>query len=148
MSKTVLLVDDSAETRAMYAVRLRSEGYTVLEAGDGENGVRIAGEERPDLIFMNMAIPELDGWTAIALLKQNDATAGIPVIALTGFDETAARARAEQVGSDGFIGKPCEPSVLLAEVRRRLEGREDADGQVGKVDRPGVAAGPPDAQEE
>ena len=118
--KTVLLVDDSAETRGMYAVRLRSEGYEVLEAPDGEEGVRVASEHRPDLIFMNMALPELDGWSAIALLKQNDRTAGIPIVALTGFDEQAARIRAEEVGSDGFIEKPCEPSRLLEEVNRRL----------------------------
>lgn len=126
MTKTVLLVDDSAETRNMYAVRLRGEGYDVLEAADGEAGIRVASENRPDLIFMNMALPELDGWTAIALLKQNDRTAGIPIVALTGFDEQAARARAEEVGSDGFIGKPCEPSRLLEEVQRRLAPAEPA----------------------
>ena len=124
--KTVLLVDDSAETRGMYAVRLRSEGYEVLEAPDGEEGIRVASEHRPDLIFMNMALPELDGWSAIALLKQNDRTAGIPVVALTGFDEQAARVRAEEVGSDGFIEKPCEPSRLLEEVQRRLAPAEPA----------------------
>lgn len=124
MTKTVLLVDDSAETRNMYAIRLRDEGYDVLEAPDGEAGIRVASESRPDLIFMNMALPELDGWTAIALLKQNDRTAGIPIVALTGFDEQAARARAEEVGSDGFIGKPCEPSRLLEEVQRRLAPAE------------------------
>ena len=126
MRKTVLLVDDSAETRQMYAIRLRDEGYDVLEAPDGEAGIRVASENRPDLIFMNMALPELDGWSAIALLKQNDRTAGIPIVALTGFDEQAARARAEEVGSDGFIGKPCEPSRLLEEVQRRLAPAEPA----------------------
>lgn len=127
MTKTVLLVDDSAETRHMYAVRLRDEGYHVLEAADGETGIEMAGERRPDLIFMNMALPEIDGWTAIALLKENDRTAGIPIIALTGFDATAARLRAEQVGSDGFIGKPCEPSRLLEEVQRWLDPTPPSD---------------------
>lgn len=121
MTKTVLLVDDSAETRQMYALRLRDEGYEVLEAPDGEEGIRIASEELPALIFMNMALPEMDGWTAISVLKQDRRTARIPVVALTGFDASAARARAEQVGSDGFIAKPCEPSRLLDEVRRWLE---------------------------
>lgn len=127
MTKTVLLVDDSAETRQMYAVLLRDEGYVVLEAGDGEAGIELASERRPDLIFMNMALPEIDGWTAIALLKQDERTAAIPVVALTGFDATAARLRAEQVGSDGFIGKPCEPSRLLEEVHRWLDPPPPAD---------------------
>lgn len=121
MTRTVLLVDDSEETRRMYAVRLRDEGYEVLEAADGVAGIEMASARRPDLIFMNMALPELDGWTAIAVLKQDDRTASIPMIALTGFDASAARHRAEEVGSDGFIGKPCEPSRLVEEVRRWLD---------------------------
>lgn len=135
MTKTVLLVDDSAETRQMYAIRLRDEGYAVLEAADGEAGIEMASEERPDLIFMNMALPEIDGWTAIALLKQDDRTSEIPVIALTGFDASAARVRAEQVGSDGFLGKPCEPSRLLEEVQRWLDPQSPVD-----PDEPGQAA--------
>lgn len=120
MAKTVLLVDDSEETRDMYAVRLRSEGYRVLEAADGARAIEVATEDRPDLIFMNLSIPEVDGWTAIAELKEDARTRGIPVVALSGFDETSARDRAEDAGSDGFLGKPCEPSRLLEEVRRRL----------------------------
>ena len=125
MTKMVLLVEDSAETRRMYALRLRGEGYEVLEAPDGESGIRIASERLPHLIFMNLALPEMDGWTAISLLKGDRRTAGIPIVALTGFDATAARLRAEQVGSDGFLGKPCEPSRLLEEVRRWLDGGGD-----------------------
>lgn len=105
----------------MYAVRLREEGYEILEASDAEHGISIATRHRPGLIFMNLALPEMDGWTAISVLKQDVRTAEIPVVALTGFDATAARLRAEQVGSDGFIAKPCEPSRLLQEVRRWLD---------------------------
>lgn len=119
-TKTILLVEDSEQTRDMYALRLREEGYGVIEAADGQKGVEVATEQRPDLIFMNMALPEIDGWTAIAMLREDDRTATIPIIALTGFDEEAARLRAEQAGSSGFIGKPCEPSRLAEEVRRWL----------------------------
>ncbi|HUG41088.1 MAG TPA: hypothetical protein VMM12_11415 [Longimicrobiales bacterium] len=67
------------------------------------------------------------GWSAIALLKQNDRTAGIPIVAPTGFDQEAAKLRAEEVGSDGFIEKPCEPSRLLREVQRRLDPPQPDD---------------------
>lgn len=120
MTKTVLLVDDSQETRGMYALRLRAEGYRVLEAEDGADGIDMALEHQPDLIFMNLSIPKVDGWTAIARLKGEALTRDIPVIALSGFDEEAARDRAEASGSDGFLGKPCEPSRVLAEVQKRL----------------------------
>lgn len=120
MARTVLLVDDSQETREMYAVRLREEGYQVLEAEDGARGIDLAVEHRPDIIFMNLAIPEVDGWTAIARLKEDPRTRAIPVVALSGFDEASARIRAEACGSDAFLGKPCEPSRVLEEVRRHL----------------------------
>jgi CheY-like chemotaxis protein len=120
VTKTALLVDDSDETRAMYALRLRAEGYQVLEAADGAHGIELATARRPDLIFMNLSIPKIDGWSAIARLKREQDTREIPVVALSGFDEDTARARAEESGSDGFLGKPCAPSRLLEEVRIRL----------------------------
>lgn len=104
----------------MYALRLREEGYGVIEASDGRMGVEMAIEQAPDLIFMNMALPEIDGWTAIELLRQDERTATVPIVVLTGFDEESARERAEEVGCDGFIEKPCEPSRLAEEVRRRV----------------------------
>lgn len=120
MTKTVLLVDDSGDTREMYALRLRQEGYGVIEASDGRMGVEVATEQLPDMIFMNMALPELDGWTAIELLREDRRTATVPIIVLTGFDEESARGRAEEAGCDGFMEKPCEPSRLAEEVRRWL----------------------------
>lgn len=120
MMKTVLFVDDSQDTREMYAVRLRGEGYRVIEAGDGRTGVDVAIAERPDLIFMNLALPEVDGLTAIALLREDPRTATIPIIALTGFDEESARDQAEEAGCSGFIEKPLEPSRLAEEVRQWL----------------------------
>lgn len=104
----------------MYALRLREEGYEVIEAADGREGVEAATQQRPDLVFMNMALPVLDGWTAIALLREDDRTATIPIIALTGFDEESARDRAEQAGCSAFLEKPCKPSRLAEEVRQWL----------------------------
>jgi two-component system, cell cycle response regulator DivK len=123
VAQTILLVDDSEATRGMYTVRLRQEGYDVLEAGDGALGIAMATTHRPDLIFMNLSIPTVDGWTAIERLKEDPRTRHIPVVALSGFDEDPARARAEESGSDAFLAKPCEPSRLLEEARRYLDPR-------------------------
>lgn len=117
-SKTVLLIEDSFDTRAIYATMLRHYGYRVLEAGDGSQGIQVARDERPDLILMNISLPLIDGWTATAVLKADPLTAAIPVIALTAFIRPTDKARARAAGCDGYLDKPVEPTRVLDEVRR------------------------------
>src|SRR4029079_581882 len=81
--KTVLLVEDNEDNRIIYATALRYAGYAVLEAITGTEGVRLAREELPDLILMDISVPELDGWEATALLKADPATAHITILAVT-----------------------------------------------------------------
>src|ERR1043166_4753960 len=81
--KTVLLVEDNEDNRIIYATALRYAGYSVLEAITGTEGVRQARSEIPDLILMDISVPELDGWEATTLLKADPKTSGIPIIAVT-----------------------------------------------------------------
>lgn len=120
MSRTILLVEDHEDNRIVYRTILEHFGYTVLLAGDGAEGVRLAREARPDLVLMDVSIPVMDGWEATSVLKADPATAAIPVIALTAHALAADRARAEEVGCDGYLAKPVEPRVVLEEVRRFL----------------------------
>ena len=120
MSRTILLVEDHEDNRIVYRTILEHYGYTVLLAGDGAEGVRLAREARPDLVLMDVSIPVMDGWEATSVLKADPATAAIPVIALTAHALAADRARAEEVGCDGYLAKPVEPRVVLEEVRRFL----------------------------
>lgn len=126
-SKTVLLVEDNEDNRTVYRTILEHFGYGVIEARNGEDGVRMAREEHPDLILMDISIPLVDGWEATRMLKGDDGTADIPVIALTAHALAADRAKAAEVGCDGYLAKPCEPRKVVAEVEKFIgAGREVA----------------------
>lgn len=126
--KTVLLVEDNADIRNIYATALASEGYTVVEATNGEEGIRLARSISPRLILMNIALPLVDGWKATAVLKQDPRTREIPVVAVTAFTRSRDRLRARSLGCASYLPKPCEPSRLLEEVRRLIgSGDEDRD---------------------
>lgn len=118
--KTVLLVEDNEDNRVVYATILQHHGYRVCEATNGQDAVRLAHEAHPDAILMDISIPIMDGWQATELLKQDPATAHIPIIALTAHALSADRDRARAVGCDGYLAKPCEPRRVLAEVARLI----------------------------
>jgi two-component system, cell cycle response regulator DivK len=120
VSRTILLVEDHEDNRIVYRTMLEHFGYRVILAGDGGEGVRLAREERPDLILMDVSIPVMDGWEATRTLKADAGTARIPVIALTAHALAADRERAHEVGCDGYLAKPVEPRRVLEEVRRFL----------------------------
>ncbi len=116
--KTVLIVEDNEDNRIVYATILQHRGYRVLEARNGEDGVRIARESRPDLILMDISVPIINGWKATEILKGDPDTDHIPVIALTAHALAEDRETAKSVGCDGYLAKPCEPRTVMAEVER------------------------------
>lgn len=116
----VLLVEDNSDNRGIYRTILEHGGFGVLEAEDGQTGVDMAREHRPDLILMDVSIPVMDGWEATRILKEDPDTASIQIIALTAHAMHSDRLRAAEVGCDGYIAKPVLPRVVLSEVRQRL----------------------------
>jgi len=124
-SKTVLLVEDNEDNRTVYRTILEHFGYQVIEAQNGEAGVSMARERRPDLVLMDISIPLIDGWEATRMLKSDPQTSHIPIIALTAHALATDRAKANEVGCDGYLAKPCEPRRVVAEVERFIgAGRE------------------------
>jgi CheY-like chemotaxis protein len=117
---TILLVEDVADTREMYAEYLRHCGFSVTTATNGAEALDAARANPPDLILMDASMPGLDGWTATKLLKSDPATRDVPILILTAHVFAEHRARAEEVGADGFIGKPCMPDELAREVSAAL----------------------------
>ena len=117
---TVLLVEDNDDNLRIYSTILTYAGYHVLEATDGESGLATARSGQPDLILMDVSIPKIDGWEVTRILKADPATSSIPVVALTAHALASDRERAVQIGFDGYIPKPAEPRLVLAEVERRL----------------------------
>ena len=119
-SKRILLVEDHEDNRNIYRTILEHYGYQVVIAMDGQSGIRLAREEQPDLILMDLSIPVVDGWEATRQLKGDAATRAIPVIALSAHALEEDRLRARQAGCDGYLAKPVEPKKVLAEVARFL----------------------------
>ena len=119
-TKRILLVEDHEDNRNIYRTILEHYGYQVVIAMDGQSGLRLAREEQPDLILMDLSIPVVDGWEATRLLKQDSVTRVIPVIALSAHALEEDRARAREAGCDGYLAKPVEPRRVLAEVARFL----------------------------
>ncbi|MBI4410487.1 MAG: response regulator [Gemmatimonadetes bacterium] len=124
--KTVLLIEDNEDNRLIYATILQHNGYRVLEAANGEDGIRLACEQTPDVVLMDISIPRIDGWRATELLKQDPRTAHIPVIALTAHALVTDREKAKAVGCDSYLAKPVEPRRVMEEVRRFVGTSEPA----------------------
>lgn len=120
MSHLILLVEDNEDNQTVYRTILEHFGYQVIEAMDGETGVRLARERRPDLILMDVSIPLIDGWEATRILKGDEETRQIPIIALTAHALASDRARAQEVGCDGYLAKPVEPRRVVEEVAKML----------------------------
>lgn len=117
---TVLLVEDAADTREMYADYLRHCGFAVTTATNGTEALDAARVQVPDLILMDAAMPGLDGWRATELLKSDPRTRDVPILMLTAHVFPEHRAKAEEVGAQGFIAKPCMPDELAREVAAAL----------------------------
>lgn len=113
----VLLVEDNEMNRDMLFRRLTRNGYDVVIAVNGQEGVEMAARERPDLILMDMSLPVLDGWEATRKLKADPATASIPVIALTAHAMESDREKALAAGCDDFDTKPIELPRLLEKMK-------------------------------
>ncbi|HEY5903247.1 MAG TPA: response regulator, partial [Anaerolineales bacterium] len=117
-------VEDNEMNRDMLSRRLQRKGYEVLIALDGEEGVKVAVAERPDLILMDMSLPVVDGWEATRRIKGLPQTASIPVIALTAHVMTGDRDKALEAGCDDYDSKPVEFERLLGKMQALLRGRE------------------------
>lgn len=113
----VLLVEDNEMNRDMLSRRLVRNGYDVVIAVNGQEGVDMASSERPDLILMDMSLPVLDGWEATRRIKADPATASIPVVALTAHAMDSDREKALAAGCDDFDTKPIELPRLLEKMK-------------------------------
>jgi len=120
----ILIVEDNAENRDALARRLERRGFEVVLAVDGKAGLAAASSERPDLILMDMNMPELDGWEATRQIKADPELAAVPVIALTAHAMSGDRERALEAGCADYHTKPIEFPNLLAQIETILQARD------------------------
>jgi two-component system cell cycle response regulator DivK len=123
----VLVVEDCAEVRHIWQRVLASAGYEVVEAADALDGISKAQTVEPDVVLMDVWMPGLNGIAAVARLRDHDATANLPVIAVSGDLLVADRARA--AGFDAFLLKPVRPAQLLDAIAQLLESRRSVRRQ-------------------
>jgi CheY-like chemotaxis protein len=112
----ILLVEDNEMNRDMLSRRLKRLGHEVVIAVDGQQGVDMAGSESPDIILMDMSLPVIDGWDATRRVKANEATRGIPVIALTAHAMAGDREKAIEAGCEDYDTKPVEITRLVGKI--------------------------------
>jgi two-component system cell cycle response regulator DivK len=120
VGRSILLVEDNEMNRDMLSRRLSRKGFDVLQAADGAQGVAMALSELPDLILMDLSLPEIDGWEATRRVKAAPETAHIPIIALTAHALYGDRERALQAGCDDYHTKPVDMSKLIAKIESLL----------------------------
>jgi two-component system cell cycle response regulator DivK len=120
VSHRILVIEDHEENRRIMRDLLTHAGYEMLEAVTGEEGVAMAGTERPDLILMDIQLPGLDGYEATRRIKADPALRGIPIIAVTSYALSGDDVKARVAGCDAYVTKPFSPRALLAKIREYL----------------------------
>lgn len=116
VGRTVLLVEDSDAIRDAFTILLEDAGYTVLGAGTGEDALRLAADRRPDIVLLDMGLPDMTGLDVVRRIKADADTAGIAVVAVTGRDEEADRKACLAAGCAAYIVKPVNTKALVRDL--------------------------------
>ncbi|MEM1382721.1 MAG: response regulator [Pseudomonadota bacterium] len=127
MSGKILLVDDTASNRLLMATSLKAEGYHVVEAADGLAAVGLAQSEQPDVILLDVLMPEIDGFETCRMLKQDPRSFHIPVVMVTALGERQHRIHGLEAGADDFLSKPYDEVALLARVQSLIRMKRTID---------------------
>lgn len=120
MKRKILLVDDEPGIQAVISARLAAQGYEVLIAKDGQEGLSIARAESPDLILLDIMLPKLDGYKVCRMLKFDKAFEQIPIVIFSAKGSDSDKKLAEQVGADAYMVKPFEMALFTQTVQRLL----------------------------
>jgi CheY-like chemotaxis protein len=122
--RTILLVDDDVTLRELLADALEREGYTIRKAGNGEEGVKAALNDTPDLIISDIVMPEMNGWEFCQTLRTLPSTKAVPFLFLSSLEQAPEKLLALRLGADDYLTKPFHLDVILAKVHQ-LIGRVD-----------------------
>jgi len=118
--KRILVIDDEAKLRKQFAALLSLEGFTVIEARNGREGVELARKEKPDLVVCDITMPEMNGHRVLETLRSEALTAHLPFIFLTGWNEKEDLRTGMNLGADDYLVKPVNPAEFISSVQARL----------------------------
>lgn len=116
----VLIVDDSPTIVALLRKLLQQNGYATLEAGDAEEGIRLAQAEAPDLVFLDIVLPGMNGFAALRQLRRDPRTKDIPIIMISGNEQATEQFYAQRIGADDFMKKPFSRAEVFMRIERLL----------------------------
>jgi len=125
----VLYIDDTENNRILVKRRLERSGYQVLAAGSAKEGLALASSEKPELILMDLGMPDVDGWTATRQLKADPNLQNIPVIALTAHAMQGDQEKAIEAGCDEYETKPFDFARLIQKIQALLDSRKPPPGK-------------------
>ena len=121
MQKKILVIEDNEDNRRIARDLLTSAGYEVIEAVSGQEGVTAAETQGPELILMDIQLPDFDGYEATRRIKANPTLSAIPIIAVTSYALSGDDVKAFEAGCDAYVAKPYSPRELLAKIREYLQ---------------------------
>jgi len=124
---TILIVDDQPDNREMLSTLLRDEGYDTLEAAGGMEAMDQIAKQAPQLILLDVSMPDMDGYAVASLLKADPKTSGIPIIMVTAHSGRGARVVGLHAGVEDYMTKPVDAPELLLKVRNLLRLRQNAE---------------------
>jgi len=126
----ILIVEDDPDITEMVEYNLTEEGYEVISAADGGAGVKLAGKNRPDLIILDIMLPEMDGFEVCRRLKSDSSTADVPIIFLSAKSEETDKVLGLELGADDYVTKPFSPRELIARIRAILRRGKQEPGAI------------------
>ena len=119
-TKKILIVEDEVELVEMVKMRLEANGYEVIVAYNGEDGLEMAKKENPDIILLDLMLPKMDGYQVCSALKSNKNYSAIPICMFTARAQDSERKKGIDLGADAYITKPFEPPVLIAKIKELI----------------------------
>ena len=120
MQQTVLVIEDNEQNLYLMNFILEKNGFKVLKAMDGQDGITVACREKPDLILLDIQLPRMDGYEVARRLSQKEETKDVPVIAVTSYAMVGDREKALEAGCTGYIEKPINPATFVDEIKKFL----------------------------
>lgn len=134
MTQSILVIDDSPDIHKLLSVRLKPEGHAIHRADDGQSGVARARELKPDLILLDVDMPDITGFAACAALKADPETSAIPIIFLTGSTQSFNKVQGFDAGAVDYVTKPFDPAELRARIRSALRTKRYQDLLAARCD--------------
>lgn len=126
MKATILVIEDNEKNAYLVTFILEKYGYQVIQARDGESGIALACQHKPDLILLDIQLPGMDGYTVARELAKNAELRGIPIVAVTSYAMFGDRERILAAGCVGYIEKPIDPPKFMAEIEQFLPAAKKA----------------------